>query len=82
MCDNEIYYKLYLTRDQKVTVVCMQWFDEAGYNPVKFVIGEDGDPVMFETENKAVAYLNECFVPEVIDPEYVSPNNPDFLKHV
>lgn len=81
MCENEVYYKLYLTRDQRVTVVCMQWFDESGYNPVKFFRGEDGDPVTFETEEEAVVYLNENFVSAAIDSEYVSPNNLEFLKH-
>jgi len=77
---NEVYYKLYLNRDQKVTVVCMQDFDECDYNPVKFFRNPDGGTTIFETEEEAVIYLNEHFRPEVIDPDYLSPNNLEFMR--
>ena len=78
--DNRVYYKLYLTRDQKVTVVCMQWFDEHNYKPLKFFKDPEGWPTDFDTEEEAVAYLNEHFRPEVIDPDYLSPNNLEFMR--
>lgn len=77
---NEVYYKLYLTRERLVTVVCMQDFDEYDYNPVKFFRDPDGEATVFDTEEEAVIYLNEHFQPEVIDPEYLSPNNLEFMK--
>lgn len=80
MSNNNVYYKLYLTPGRKVTVVCMQWFDEYDYNPLKFYKDSSGEPVEFKTEEEAVAYLNEHFNPMMIDPEYITPNNLEFLK--
>lgn len=77
--NNDVYYKLYLTRDQKVTVVCMQHFDEYDYNPLKFFKDPDGKSTEFDTEEEAVMYLNQYFRPEVIDPDYVTPNNLEFM---
>jgi len=81
MCDNDVYYKLYLDRDRKITVVCMQWFDEPDYDPNKFFVRGDGSVITFKTEEEAIAYLNCHFMAHAIDPEYVTPNNPEFLKH-
>lgn len=77
---SEVYYKLYLDRDQRVTVVCLQDFDEPDYNPLKFFRAPDGESAVFDTEEDAVIYLNEHFLPYAIDPKYLSPNNLEFMK--
>jgi hypothetical protein len=77
---SDVYYKLYLDREQRVTVICLQDFDEPDYNSMKFFRGKDGTPKVFDTEEEAVLYLNEHFLPDSIDPEYLSPNNLEFMK--
>lgn len=77
---DEVYYKLYLTPKGLLTVVCMQYFDEFDYNPLKFYKDIWGNPWQFDTEEKAAAYLNNHFYPEAIDPDYITPNNPKFVK--
>jgi len=77
---DEIYYKLYLTPGGVITVVCMQEFDEYDYNPLKFYKDSEGNPVQFKTEEEAAAFLNERVHPDVIDSEYLTPNNIYFKK--
>jgi hypothetical protein len=67
---NEIYYKLYLSSSGFMTVVTMQWFDEADYVAEKFVKDKDGRDYKFETEQEAIDKLNEWYKFEEINPEY------------
>lgn len=77
-----VYYRIYLTRDNKLTVVCMQSFDEYDYETNKFLKDKSGERMLFKEEGEAVTYLNNNFKPEHIDPEYLSPNNEFFRKEV
>lgn len=77
--DNDVYYKIFLTRDDLVTIVCMQWFDENDYDHSRFyrVAGEEAK---FMTEEHAKHFLNQNFKPECIDPEYLDYNEqPNYL---
>lgn len=72
---NEVYYRIYLGRNEKLAVVCMQHFDEPDYHAERFYRGEDGHAMRWEDEGEALKYLNENFKAEFIDPEFLSPNN-------
>lgn len=67
-----IYYKLLLNRNHKMTVVCLQDFDECDYDQKKFY--GHPNPMIFDTEEEAVVFLNENFKSENIDYEYLIPN--------
>ncbi|MFS0905681.1 hypothetical protein AB3N02_21795 [Priestia aryabhattai] len=66
---NDIYYRI-LDYKGKLTIVCMQWFDEYDYNEEDFLTDEDGDRYMFHTKNEAIDWLNENVKEEYIDDEY------------
>ena len=64
-----IYYRLYNCREGYVTVVCMQSFDEYDYKQEKFA-RKNGKILCFDSEEKAISYLNDNYDKEDIDPEY------------
>lgn len=70
---NDVYYKIYKTPrlDDKLTIVCMQWFDEYDYDQDRFFYDKDGYLLQFDDEEKAITWLNENIKAELIDPEYV-----------
>ncbi len=82
--NNDVYYKIYqLTKpNDLLTVVCVQWFDELGYNQDRFFTDEHGHALEFDTEREAEEWLNENIKPEKIDPEHrkVKLNRKDYLK--
>lgn len=49
---NEVYYRLFVGRDNEPVVVCMQWFDENDYNQKRFINEE-----RYETEEEAERVL-------------------------
>ena len=49
---NRVYYRLYVGRDDKPCVVCMQWFDEYDYDQACFINEET-----YGTEEEAEAAL-------------------------
>ena len=87
---NEVYYRIYFwPKIDKLTVVCMQDFDEDGYYQRKFLRDESDEKMRWDEEEAAIKYLNDNFKAEHIDPEYLSPNNmvigvegnlPDYLQ--
>lgn len=68
--NNEIYYKLYNSRDGYVTICCMQWFDEYDYDETRFISDSENNVLIFSSEKEAITYLNDNFDKEDIDPEY------------
>lgn len=48
MQNDDLYYRLYDSTDNGPTVVCMQWFDESGYDDERFL-----DQRRFEYEQEA-----------------------------
>jgi hypothetical protein len=71
--NDSVYYKIFLNRDDYVTIVCLQDFDEDDYKQDRFFkIEVDGEQmcVAFYSEEKAKIYLNEKFQRQFIDPEY------------
>jgi hypothetical protein len=73
MEDNDVYYKIYKTPrlDDKLTIICMQWFDEYDYDQSRFFNDKDGNLLKFYSEEEAITWLNENIKVELIDPEYV-----------
>jgi hypothetical protein len=67
--ENEVYYKLFHSKNGYLTIVCLQWFDEFDYDKSRFY-KEDGDDLIFSKEQFAIEYLNLNFEREDIDPEY------------
>lgn len=68
---NEVYYRIYRTdRNNLMTVVCMQNFDEYDYDSEQFVKNSDGEPYLFYNEEDAATKLRDWYIPEQIDPEY------------
>jgi hypothetical protein len=81
--NNEVYYRIYYWDEiGKLTVVCMQWFDEYDYHEDRFMTDDDGERLKFSSEEDAVRWLNENVKPEMIDPKYLSVkyNRNAFLK--
>lgn len=64
-----IYFKIYLNKNDLLTVVCLQWFDEYDYDFDRFY-KEDGSPVIFTTEKAAIDFLVKTFKKEFIAEEY------------
>ncbi len=67
-----VYYKLYLSHHtDKLTVVCMQSFDEYDYEEHRFY--KDNDEILrWDTEAEAIDFLVKNFKPEFVDDEYKS----------
>lgn len=70
---NDVYYRLYQSDRQgwKLTVVCMQDFDESDYHEDRFMTDEDGNRLRFDQEEDAIKWLNENVKAEMIVPEYL-----------
>jgi len=66
--ENEVYYKVYVGLDDLIHVVCMQWFDEDGYDQNRFYYDEKGEVVKFPTEESAIEFINKKFKPRYINP--------------
>lgn len=75
---NDVYYKIYLNRDSKATVVCMQWFDEYDYNPKRFFKDDEDNHVKFDKKEDAIRWLNRNVREDAIDSKYLDVNR--FLK--
>lgn len=81
MSDYPVYYRImFWDKIQKLTVVCMQEFDEPDYDPNKFLKDQHGQSMSWNTEEQALTYLNNTFKHENIDPKCITANNPDFRK--
>lgn len=70
---HDVYYRLYQSERQewKLTVVCMQDFDESDYYKDRFMTDEDGDRLKFNHEEDAIKWLNDNVKSTMIDPEYL-----------
>jgi hypothetical protein len=71
--EDKVYYKIYKSNllDGKLTVVCMQWFDESDYESERFFRDKDGRVLKFYDENEAINWLLENIKEELIDSEYL-----------
>jgi hypothetical protein len=69
---DEVYYRIYyLDREDYITIVCMQDFDEYDYHQHHFYTNPDtGEKYKFDNEEEAIQFLNSNFQKEYIDPEY------------
>ncbi len=79
---SDMYYRIFQSyTDGKLTVICMQWFDEHDYDKDRFMTDENGDRLMFDTESEAVEWLNQNVKPNYIDQDYlkVGFNRDEFL---
>lgn len=79
-CENDVYWRILMTGDRKIGIACMQSFDECAYDQNRFLKGEDGWPIRFDSEETAITYLNDHYKPEFIEDEYVTPNNQAFFR--
>lgn len=82
---SEVYYKLYKSErlNNKLTVVCLQYFDEIDYIEDRFLTDKNGNPYKFESEKKAINWLIENIKESMIDPVYLSkaiPKNSLYFK--
>ena len=72
----EIYYQIIKSsRNNLMTVCCMQDFDEIDYNQSRFCRNSNNQIHCFESEEMAVEKLNDWFKPDEIDSEYRNYNN-------
>lgn len=80
--DNSLYYRIYVTREDLVAVVTMQWFDESDYDESKFFTDEDGERLKFDDEDKALEWVNTHVKPDKIHPDdrRVEFNMDNYLK--
>jgi len=69
MDEESVYWKIFLGRDNLLTIVCMQWFDEYDYDQSRFYT-KDGEIPKWTSEEDAKKYLNDNFRKEMIDPEF------------
>lgn len=77
--NNDVYYKLYkMSKNNLITIVCMQWFDENDYYKENFVKNSSGEDHKFESEDEAIERLNNWYKSDEIDPEY----RLDYRKHL
>lgn len=69
---NEVYYRIYyVDREDYVTVVCMENFDENDYHQHHFYSSIiTGEKYKFDNESDAIYFLNENFLKKYIDPQY------------
>jgi len=54
--DEGVYYRIYLTPKNEVSIECMQWFDENDYTADRFMSERT-----FETEADAIKYLSKQY---------------------
>ncbi len=66
---NDIYYKLFHSKNGYLTIICLQWFDEFDYDQSRFY-KENDQHLIFDEKEKAIRYLNLNFERNDIDPEY------------
>lgn len=77
---SEVYYRIFLNREEKLTIVEMQDFDEYDYDEKKFYRDDNGERMKWDDEDEAIKFLNDNFKAECIDPEYLLLNNDIFKK--
>ena len=65
-----VYYRLYKTTANLITIICMQYFDECDYDKTQYVRNSNGMAYYFFEEEDAIKQLNEWYEPEQIDPEF------------
>ena len=73
MNGNEVYYKIYKSKqlNNKLTIVCLQDFDELDYESKRFLKDKEGKILKFYDENKAIRWLLKNIKECLIDPEYL-----------
>lgn len=72
--DNEIYYKAYMPEHKHYfVIVCMQWFDENGYDQSRF-LKKNGQVLQWDSEEEAEKYLVEHIKSDYIEPGIIIRN--------
>lgn len=73
MEDYPIYYRIFKSYNykNKLTIVCMQDFDEIDYDQKRFLKDKEGYVLKFDDEEKAIEWLLKNIKEEFIDPEYL-----------
>jgi hypothetical protein len=73
MHEYTVYYKIYKSEllGGRLTVICMQDFDENDYEQNRFFKDKEGNILMFHEESEAIQWLLENIKEELIDPEYL-----------
>ncbi len=66
----EMFYMLYLDKNGTITVICVQDFDLVDYDSRKYVRNSKKECHAFDTEEKAIEFLNEKYTEIEVDPEY------------
>lgn len=69
--DTDLYYRLYISDNDMVRVVCMQWFDEMDYDQAFFLKSKDNEPLYFSSEEKAIQFMNDNLKPERIHEDFL-----------
>jgi hypothetical protein len=85
MDENEVYYKIYKSEllGNRLTVVCMQDFDEIDYNKDRFFKDKEENILKFYEESEAIQWLLDNIKKELIDSEYLQSkvlDNSDYYK--
>lgn len=76
------YYRLYLNRQDVITVVELGQGDEDDYKQDRFIPDRYGQRLTFATEEKAVLHLNERFQAEYIDEQYQRGENTEWFREM
>ena len=73
MEDYPIYYRIFKSYNykNKLTIVCMQDFDEIDYDQKRFLKDKEGYVLKFDDKEKAIEWLLKNIKEEFIDPEYL-----------
>ena len=77
----DVYYKLFRRKKNNlVTIVCLQWFDEYDYDQESFIKNSDNEIHVFETEEMAIKKLKSWFDDSEIDYEYRHANSQNNIR--
>ena len=67
-----VYYRIFRNRNDLLTIVCMQDFDEDDYYQNRFARDSQGNKLKFDSEEDALLFLNQNWNKEEIDEQYVT----------
>jgi len=74
------YHIMYWKEKSLLTIVGLSYHDYRDHQHTQFLKDADGERMQWDKKDEAIKYLNAHFKPEHIDPEFITPNNPAFLK--
>lgn len=56
---NDLAYLPFLNRDNKLTVVCIQWFDVYDYDESRFIRNKEGYFIYSENEEDIIKFITD-----------------------